>query len=338
MAPPAYCRPVPVKVLDFDLRHPGELGASGASTYAAALDIIGWADDHGFQRVGFGEHHQSPDGYLPCPLVFAAAVGGRTRDIRVRVSVLLAALYDPVRLAEEIAVADLCLQGRLDVGLGVGYVKDDFDAFGADYHRRGEHLEWLVPFLRRAWTGEPFEHRGTTVTVTPRPAQDPMRIHLGGATKAAIERAARIADGFFPPGMRDPWEFYRKICVQLGKADPGEWRPRGPIFLWVTTGDKNETWTRLAPHIRHQIDSYAQWTTAGMGRADGPYVPTNDIENLSQGGAYAVVDPDEAVTLANDLGPEGEFHLNPLLAGIDPAYAWTMLETVERHVVPNLEH
>jgi alkanesulfonate monooxygenase SsuD/methylene tetrahydromethanopterin reductase-like flavin-dependent oxidoreductase (luciferase family) len=320
---------VPAKVLDFDLRHPANLGASGPSTYAAALDIIGWADDHRFERVGFGEHHQSPDGYLPCPLVFAAAVGGRTKTIRARVSILLASLYEPIRLAEEIAVADLCLQGRLDVGLGVGYVKDDFEAFGADYENRGAHLEWLVPFLRQAWTGEPFEHRGTTVQVTPAPAQQPMKIHLGGATRAAIDRAARIADGFFPPGMRDPWEAYRKACIRHGRPDPGEWRPRGPIFLWVTTDDKDETWRRLAPHVHHQMESYAQWTKAGMGRVDGPYAP-ND--------AYVIATPDEAVTLANDLGPNGELHLNPLLSGIDPAFAWRMLETVERHVFPNLEH
>ena len=314
--------------MGFDLRHPDGLGASGAATYAAALDMIRWAEEHDFGRITFGEHHQSPDGYLPCPLVFAAAVGGRTSRIRVRVSVLLAPLYDPVRLAEEVAVADLCLQGRLDLGLGVGYVEDDFHAFGADYHRRGAHLEWLVPFLRRAWTGEPFEHNGTTVRVTPRPCQDPMPIHLGGGTRPAIERAARIADGFFAPAMQRPWEHYRRTCIELGKPDPGEWPKRGPIFLWVTTGDKDEAWARLEPHVRHQIDSYAGWTTAGLGRADGPFVPPD---------GYVVADPDEAVRLIRDLGPDGELHLNPLLAGIDPAYAWDMLRTFERHVLPSLE-
>ncbi|MCU1485449.1 MAG: Luciferase-like, subgroup [Actinomycetia bacterium] len=327
---------MPLKAINFDLRHPVELGANGPDTYAAALDMIAWAEDHGFARVTFGEHHQSPDGYLPTPLVFAAAVGGRTSRIRVRVSVLLAPLYDPVRLAEEIAVADLCLGGRLDVGMGVGYVEDDFDAFGADYHRRGAHLEWLVPFLRRAWTGEPFEHRGTTVMVTPRPAQDPMPIYLGGGTRASIDRAVRLADGFFAPAMERPWQYYRRACVEAGKPDPGEWPKRGPIFLWVTTGDKEQVWERLAPHVRHQIDSYGGWTQSGLGRPDGPFVPTRDIESLEQGGAYRVVDPDEAIALAHELGPDGELHLNPLLAGITPALAWEMLETVERHVLPHI--
>src|SRR3954465_5767642 len=99
---------MPLKAINFDLRHPAELGANGPDTYAAALDMIAWAEDHGFALVTFGEHHQSPDGYLPTPLLFATAVGGRTSRIRVLVSVLLAPLYDPVRPAEEIAVADLC--------------------------------------------------------------------------------------------------------------------------------------------------------------------------------------------------------------------------------------
>lgn len=328
---------MPKLAINFDLRHPSELGANGPDTYAAALDMIAWADDHGFAKVSFGEHHQSPDGYLPCPLVFAAAVGGRTRHLRVRVSILLAPLYDPVRLAEEVAVADLCLQGRLDLGLGVGYVRDDFDAFGADYPGRGDHMEWLVPFLRRAWTGEPFEFRGTTVRVTPRPCQDPMPIHLGGGTRKTIDRAARIADGFFAPAMQAPWEAYRRACARHGKPDPGEWPRRGPIFLWVTTGDKEQAWERLAPHIRHQIASYAGWTEAAHGVPQGPFVPTRDIATLSQGGAYQVVDPEEAIAIARDLGPTGELHLNPLLAGIDPAWAWEMLRTVERHVLPHVD-
>ena len=325
----------PKLVLDFDLRHPPQLGASGPATYAAALDIIGWADRVGFERVGFGEHHQSDDGYLPCPLVFAAAVGARTRRIRVRISILLAPLYDPLRLAEEVAVADLCTQGRLDLALGVGYVEDDFVAFGKDYHRRGRDLEELVPFLRRAWTGEPFEHRGAQVRVMPRPCQDPMPIFLGGgAARKSIERAAAIADGFFPPGMPKPWEFYRQACAELGKPDPGEWAPRGPIFLWISKDDKDETWRKLAPHIRHQIDSYGAWTQKGLGRATGPYIPTEDMESIRQGGAYQVVTPDEAIQLAAQLGPRGELHLNPLLSGIDPGEAMAMLETFEAEVLP----
>ena len=327
---------MPHTLMFFDLRHPPEFATSGRDLYRAALDMCTWADERDFARVSFGEHHQSPDGYIPAPLVFAAAVGACTKQVRVRISILLAALYDPVRLAEEIAVADLCLGGRLDVGLGVGYVEDDFAAFGVDYHSRGNALDALVPFLRLAWTGEAFEYRGTSVRVTPRPVQDPMPIFLGGASPRGIERAVQLGDGYFPPGMPAGWDAYRRRCLELGRADPGEHPARGPIFLWVTTEDKDAVWARLAPHVRHQIDSYAGWTTRAYGEPSGPFVPSRDVESLRQGGAYEVLHPEEVLELAEALGPTGELVLNPLLAGIDPGEAWAMLELVDREVLPFL--
>lgn len=322
----------------FDLRHPPEFPTTGRELYRAALDMCSWADERGFVRIGLGEHHQSPDGYIPTPLLVASAIGACTRNVRVRISILLAVLYDPIRLAEEIAVADLCLDGRLDVGLGVGYVEDDFAMFGADYHRRGKVLDELVPVLRQAWTGEPFSYRGTTVRVTPRPAQDPMPIFLGGSSPRAIERAVQLGDGFFPPGMPTGWAKYRGRCLELGRADPGDFPVRGPIFLWVTTEPKERAWERFAPHVRHQIDSYAAWTTSAYGRPAGPFVPSHDIDSLRQGGAYEIVTPDEAIALAERLGPAGELTFNPLLAGIDPRQAWKMLELVDREVLPALTH
>ena len=322
------------KVMLFDFRHPSQFSTSGRDLYRAALDMCEWADDRGFARIGLGEHHQSPDGYMPAPLLAASAIGARTTRVRVRISILLAVLYDPIRLAEEIAVADLFLNGRLDIGLGVGYVEHDFEMFGKDYRRRGRALDELVPILRQAWTGEPFEYRGTTVQVTPRPAQNPMPIFLGGASERSVERAVQLGDGFFPPGMPAGWQKYRDRCLELGRPDPGAFPPRGPIFLWVTTDRKEDVWERLAPHIRHQIDSYAAWTTGAYGAPRGPFVPSRDVESLRQGGAYDIVTPDEAIALAHALGPDGELIFNPLLAGIDPSEAWKMLELVDREVLP----
>ena len=148
----------------------------------------------------------------------------------------------------------------------------------------------------------------------------------------------QLGDGYFPPGMPAGWRRYRRRLLELGRTDPGDYPQRGPIFLWVTTEPKEEVWARLAPHIRHQIDSYAAWTTGAYGRPSGPFVPSRDIDSLRQGGAYDVVTPDEAIELAQRLGPEGELTFNPLLAGIDPGAAWKMLELVDREVLPALAH
>jgi alkanesulfonate monooxygenase SsuD/methylene tetrahydromethanopterin reductase-like flavin-dependent oxidoreductase (luciferase family) len=328
---------VPQLVLTFDLRHPPELGAAAPAQYAAALDIIEWADQRGFRRVMFGEHHQSPDGYLPCPLIFAAAVGGRTKKIRVQISVLLAPLYNPIRLAEELAVADLCLQGRLDCAVAAAYVEDDFDMFGADYKTRGAFMEELVPLLRKAWTGEPFEYRGKTIRVTPKPAQNPMRIYMGGGVRKSIDRAVRLTDGWIAPGSDEAWDMYREICQEHGKPDPGPFPPAGPMFLWVTTEDKKKVLERLAPHIRHQADTYAAWAAdAFSGAHNHPYA-LRDINDVINGvGQYQIMTPEEALELAQKLGRRGWLVLNPLMSGIHPDEAWKMLRTVEEKVMPHL--
>lgn len=97
--------------LAYDMRAP-DFGADPADLYAAALDQCAWADRVGFQSVGFMEHHASSDGYLPSPIVMAAAAAARTRRMRIGVLVL-APLYDPVRLAEDLAVLDNVARGRL---------------------------------------------------------------------------------------------------------------------------------------------------------------------------------------------------------------------------------
>ena len=329
---------MPQLVLTFDLRHPPELGASPRDQYAAALDIIEWADHAGFRRVMFGEHHQSPDGYLPAPLVFAAAVGGRTRKIRAQISVLLAPLYNPVRLAEEFAVADLCLQGRLDAAVAAAYVEADFDMFEVDYKNRGLAMEELLPFLRQAWTGEPFEYHGKTIRVTPKPAQDPMRVYMGGGTRKTIDRAVRLSDGWIAPGSDESWSLYREICLLHGKPDPGEFPASGPMFLWVTTDNKQQVLERIGPHILHQAESYATWAqSAFSGARNHPYA-LGSIEEVVKGvGQYQILDPEQTIELVNRLGHRGWLILNPLMSGIAPDEAWKMLRVFEDRVMPYLE-
>jgi len=324
--------------LTFDLRSPSQFPTSSGEQYAAALDIIGWADEHGFRRVAIGEHHQSPDGYLPAPLVFAAAIGGRTKRIRAQISVLLAPLYNPVRLAEEIAVADLCLQGRLDPAVAAAYVEDDFDMFEVDYAGRGTAMEELVPFLRQAWTGEPFEYHGKTIRVTPKPFQDPMRVYMGGGTRRTIDRAVRLSDGWIAAGTGESWDIYRDICRQYDKPDPGEYPTLSPMFLWVTTEDKQKVLDRLAPHIRHQAETYAQWASGAFSGARAHPYALNDLSDVVRGiGNYQILDPEEAIALANSLGRRGWLMLNPLMSGIAPEEAWKMLQVLEERVMPYVE-
>ena len=89
--------------LTYDMRTP-DFGATRNRLYDAALDQVAWADDLSFDLVGLGEHHGSEDGYNPSPLILASAMAARTRNLKIRTSVLLAPLYDLPKLAEDAAV------------------------------------------------------------------------------------------------------------------------------------------------------------------------------------------------------------------------------------------
>src|SRR3954466_10462172 len=101
-----------------------------ADRYQALLDMCAWADERGALFLGLSEHHGADDGYLPSPLVIAAAIAARTSTARIGINALIAPLHDPLRLAADAAVVDLLSQGRLDLTIAGGYVADEFDMFG----------------------------------------------------------------------------------------------------------------------------------------------------------------------------------------------------------------
>jgi len=321
------------RVLSYDLRAP-EFGAPARELYAAALDQVAWADELGFDAVGLGEHHASPDGYNPSPLVLAAAMGARTRRILLRTAVLLLPFYDPIKLAEDAAVTQLATGGRLLLGVGGGYRPSEFEMFGRRLEDRWKVIGETIALLRLAWTGEPFEWKGRRCHVTPRP-EPPPPILLGGGTPAAARRAARIADGWFPPLEPKLWAPYREARLALGKPDPGAYPAQGPIFLWVSK-DPDRDWERIAPHALHQLRSYSEWTVEAFGRAAGPFAKNLTTDSVRQSSAYQVLTPEETLALASRLGDHSVFYLNPLLAGIDPGFSWEMLRLYEREVHPYL--
>jgi alkanesulfonate monooxygenase SsuD/methylene tetrahydromethanopterin reductase-like flavin-dependent oxidoreductase (luciferase family) len=321
-------------VIGFDMRAPG-FGAPRQRLYDAALDMCEWADDLGFHAVGLGEHHASSDGCLPSPIPMAAAIGARTRSITIRPNVLLAPMYELVKLAEDLSVAQYLCQGRLEIVIGAGYRPYEFQMFGKRREDRKELYVSAFEFLRRAWSGETFEYEGRSVTVTPQPDPAP-RLLLGGAHPAVARRAARIADGFYPPAGEN-WALYREACLALGKPDPGAtFKALGPIYTHVTESPDAD-WERILPHVKHVVQSYAEWTVEAYGKAAGPFAAGVDTRDIRASGAYQVLRPQDAIAMIRALGPDRTFILNPLLGGLAPEFAWQGLKLFEEEVWPQVK-
>ncbi|WP_264991076.1 LLM class flavin-dependent oxidoreductase, partial [Mycobacterium kiyosense] len=122
--------------LRFDMRAP-DWAAPAADLYAAAIDMCGWAETRGAVLALLSEHHGADDGHLPVPLILASAIAARTRNLAILVAAVPIPLWDPVRLAEEIAVLDLISRGRVSYALGVGHRRQEYEHFGLDMATRG---------------------------------------------------------------------------------------------------------------------------------------------------------------------------------------------------------
>ena len=320
----------PILGLRYDLRS-APFGKDHSTIYSAMMDQVRWADRLGFMTVTFSEHHASDDGYLPSPLMAAAAALGATTQIRAMVSALLLPLYDPIRLAEDMAVLDLLSGGRIDLTIGAGYRKEEFDLLDRPFNGRFKVIEESVEALRKAWTGEPFTYRGRTVQVLPKPSRPggPMLL-IGGSSEAAARRAARIGDGFIPT-VPELVQVYIDACNELGKAPGISGGASGPMFIHVSE-DPDRAWAQIAPYALHESNSYGKWL-AENGNV-GPYTATDDAAALRASGVYAVMTPAEAIAHA-----ESTFMLmlHPLMGGLDPDIAAESLDLVEAKVLPHFD-
>ena len=316
--------------LRFDFRNPPSADLSMADRYSAALDMAAWADRLGCISIAVSEHHGSPDGYLPSPVPMVAAMAARTTTVRFTIAALIAPFHDPLRLAEDLIVLDVLSRGRVDLVVAGGYVHEEFALFDVPMSERGARVTEAVSVLRAAFAGQPFEYRGRTVRLTP----DPFRpggpsISLGGSSRPAAERAARIADGFIP-SRPDVWPFYRDEVIRLGKPDPGP-SPVGENVVVALATNPEEGWERMAPFFLHETNAYGAWQA--QDDVASPYRSVADIDQLRATGQYRVLTPDQYVEeLKASPFPFAFFH--PMCGGIPADLAWSSLHLFEDQVLP----
>jgi probable F420-dependent oxidoreductase len=139
---------------------------------------------------------------IPDPLIWLAWVGAQTTRIRLATGILLLAQQHPLVVAKQVATLDRLTGGRLILGVGAGWLREEYEALNADFADRGARLDEAIQVLRLAWSPGPAKFSGRylsfgPVHVEPKPVGR-APIVIGGHTPAAARRAGRLADGFFP--------------------------------------------------------------------------------------------------------------------------------------------
>ena len=209
--------------MKFGLAFASSVGTDSQS----ALEICRKAEAVGFDSVWGGEHVIRPDKIespypytedgempgdaetpIPDPLIWLAYVAAAAPTLRLGTCILIVPQRNPLVLAKELATLDQLSDGRVELGLGVGWLREEFDALGIPWERRGARNDEYIAAMRALWAGPHAEYHGQFVdfdpaTCNPRPVNGSIPILVGGDTPAAIRRAARMADGYFP-GSTDP--------------------------------------------------------------------------------------------------------------------------------------
>jgi probable F420-dependent oxidoreductase len=230
------------------------------------------ADDLGYESAWLGEHvvlptnlqgalasagvdHSGISPSLPildlCGLLCWLA--GQTSRIRLGTGVYLMGLRHPFMAARALATIDIVSGGRLEAGVGIGWIRSEWEALGADFPSRGICLEESIGICRRLWTERIVEHHGQffsfpPVAFEPKPVQPHLPVSIGGESEAALRRAVRTADGWI--GMRHTPETaarqvaaLRRLETEFGRTGPpvtvtvvGELTDAQPVPAWAAAG------------------------------------------------------------------------------------------------------
>ena len=222
---------------------PAVNGAAGLSAFCRALEDLGydtlWVSDRLVTPVDMQATYPGKEQPYPPqmtrnldPLLLWTIAATATSRVRLNSSTLNTFYYEPTHLARLLTTLDVLSNGRLDVGVGVGWMKDELDiARGADWRRRGRMLDDLLAFLHQWWTTTPVSWDSEFFSLPPvhadlRPVQaGGPPIWIGGASEAAMRRVGRIGTGWLGvEGLQDEvkdhlWSIARRTAQDAGR-DP----------------------------------------------------------------------------------------------------------------------
>ena len=243
-----------------------------ASIYEMALERIVTMDTTGYDAVWLAEHHFS--GFSVCPSVHMMGVmaAARTKRLRIGTGVSLAPFYNPLRLAEEVALLDVLSGGRVNWGAGRGFERSEFKAFGIPGEESAARFLETVDIVLKAWTAEKLSYKGQFydyegVEVLPKPLQTPHPpVWLAASSTPAIEKAA--AGGFSilmdPQSARADLVAKRRLygakLREAGHSETGRVIPMARLIAIDETAEK----------AREVAERAAKWTVASyIGPAHG---------------------------------------------------------------------
>jgi len=245
----------------FNLMGAREADKSAAQVFAEVAEQTRAADELGYAAAWFAEHHFSNYCLCASPLMMVAHCAAITKRIRLGTAVLVLPLYNPARLAAEIASADALSGGRLLLGIGAGYQPYEFERFGVDLKQNLEMTEEFAEILDLALNQDFFAYNGKhyklpETHIPARPVQKPIPVYVAGHTQAMFRAAARHGYRVLSSGRIGGAELLAEQYADIVASFEAEKKPLAAARITVNRfchiTDSKEDALRFAENARYQ--------------------------------------------------------------------------------------
>jgi alkanesulfonate monooxygenase SsuD/methylene tetrahydromethanopterin reductase-like flavin-dependent oxidoreductase (luciferase family) len=335
----------------FPFRNPAFDRRPWAEVYRRDLDLAIASEALGFDHVWLTEHHFVDDGYSPSLLPIAGAIARATTSIRIGTFVLLLPLHDAVRVAEDAATVDVISDGRLDLGLGLGYRVGEFAGLGRSLRERGARFAEQLPLLRRLLDGETVDldgrfHQLQGTRIMPPPVQQPLPLWVGARGDKALDRAARL--GCHLAGVSAEHRLrYREALARHDRA-PDDYHVSQMVLVYCAE-TRAQAWAEAARPVHHMLSLYRDWAAeAGDDNNDDQAtrgIPTPEEMIRNQAGDFFgepafIGTPDfvyEGLRALLERSPCTHLVLMGVLPGAPAAGTRRSVELFAREVMPRLK-
>ena len=242
---------------------------------AEALEVHRiWVGEHVVLFDDYGSSYPyAADGRLPVggstgllePFVTLSFLAAHTSSVRLGTAMCLVPQRNPVYTAKEVATLDWLSGGRIDLGVGVGWLREEFEALGVPWPRRGRRTDECLEVMRTLWEDEVSSYDGELISLPPcrqfpKPVQRPVPIHIGGESDAALRRVARVANGWVPFNCRP--EELASLVEKLEGALAKEGRRREDVEITVCPYFNRTAPEDIAAYAKAGADCFAAFFLA----------------------------------------------------------------------------
>jgi probable F420-dependent oxidoreductase len=322
----------------------GFIPIEGGHYWRESLEEVTRGEELGFDSVWMEEHHSVANHYWPSPLTILAGYASRTSRVMLGTDILVSAFYHPVRLAEEVALLDVMSNGRMTLGIAIGYKPDEFALYGVDLAKRGARFEEQLAIVRGLWTEERVSFNGRYYTVEGRLEPKPLTrphppVWIGGWGDLTLRRAATLADNWIPGPTADlrrllagKQTFLEHRRAAGRTATVTEW----PLTRDVIIADTDEQARALAEE--HIMVAYRREYAGGWRH---PFIDASiatDLDKLMED-RFVIGGPDQVIgQIRRFVEAYGMTHLicRLFFPGMPHGHIMRELELLSREVMPAL--